>query len=374
VSEASGPAKSPGKPLDVKTRQSMEPRFGCDFGKVRIHADDHSAKSAETLGARAYTAGRNIVFGRDQYAPGTTNGKALLAHELAHVAQNGSHDETPASQVQLGPANDVAEHEAAAAEKSIAGNAAGPALKIKPRSKGVVRRSLLGGILGGLGGAVLGAAFGLAAGGLVGGIIGGLAGLVVGGLVGNSLTTKERPLTSDEIAYAREVFKDSIDYSEITITRDSMMAVGAPRTLGNTIHLRSDWGHFEGDTMNLTQQGKETLIHEMGHVWQYQHGGLAYIPESLWAQIKAAVGHGGRNAAYNWRDAEKAGLPWEKFNPEQQATAIEDYNKLLRKSKDGTATLEETAELARLVPYMQKVWSGVGAPHFDAPEPQGNPI
>ena len=30
----------------------------------------------------------------------------------------------------------------------------------------------------------------------------------------------------------------------------------------------------------------EVLIHEMGHVWQYQNGGLAYIPESLIAQLK----------------------------------------------------------------------------------------
>ena len=55
----------------------------------------------------------------------------------------------------------------------------------------------------------------------------------------------------------------------------------------------------------------ETLIHEMGHVWQYQNGGLAYIPESLWAQLKAAVSGKNRNAAYDWRTVHDAKVPWE---------------------------------------------------------------
>ena len=146
---------------------------------------------------------------------------------------------------------------------------------------------------------------------------------------------------------------------------DSMISTGAPKTLGNVIHLRSDWGHFVGDTLDLTEDGRLTLIHEMGHVWQYQNGGLAYIPESLWAQFKGFVGAGSRNAAYEWREADRMGLPWEKWNPEQQASAIEDYNKLLRKSKDGTATVPDLADLATLLPYMNKVWARTGAPHFE---------
>src|SRR5262249_33273496 len=40
--------------------------------------------------ARAYTFGRDIVFGSGEYAPATADGKRLLAHELTHVVQNGS--------------------------------------------------------------------------------------------------------------------------------------------------------------------------------------------------------------------------------------------------------------------------------------------
>jgi hypothetical protein len=65
----------------------MEPRFGRDFSHVRIHRDAQAASSARAVDAHAYTVGRDIVFGRDQYAPETEFGRRLLAHELAHVVQ-----------------------------------------------------------------------------------------------------------------------------------------------------------------------------------------------------------------------------------------------------------------------------------------------
>jgi hypothetical protein len=67
----------------------MEARFRSDFSRVRIHVDDKAAASAERLDAVAYATGRHIVFGRAQYAPGTEAGRRLLAHELAHVVQQG---------------------------------------------------------------------------------------------------------------------------------------------------------------------------------------------------------------------------------------------------------------------------------------------
>ncbi len=58
-----------------------------DFSMVRVHHDGPAAASAEQVNARAYTVGRDIVFGRGQYSPGTPAGRRLLAHELTHVAQ-----------------------------------------------------------------------------------------------------------------------------------------------------------------------------------------------------------------------------------------------------------------------------------------------
>jgi hypothetical protein len=79
--------RSPGQPLDVATCALMEPRFGHDFSRVRINVDAKAAESAQAIGARAYTVGRDIVFGAGQYAPRTSAGQRLLAHELTHVVQ-----------------------------------------------------------------------------------------------------------------------------------------------------------------------------------------------------------------------------------------------------------------------------------------------
>ena len=79
----------PGQGLDPHTRNFMESRFNHDFSLVRVHVDAQAAASASAVSARAYTVGRDVVFGARQFAPGTHAGKSLLAHELTHVIQQG---------------------------------------------------------------------------------------------------------------------------------------------------------------------------------------------------------------------------------------------------------------------------------------------
>jgi len=76
-----------GKPLEPAIREDMESRFGHDFSQVRVHSGRGADQSARDMNARAYTVGHNVVFGADQFAPGTGKGRRLLAHELAHVVQ-----------------------------------------------------------------------------------------------------------------------------------------------------------------------------------------------------------------------------------------------------------------------------------------------
>src|SRR5690242_20057476 len=82
---APGPVQAAGQPLDATTRAFMEPRFGHDFSRVRVHTGPEAAQSAAALNARAYTVGPAIVFGAGEYAPATAAGRKLLAHELAHT-------------------------------------------------------------------------------------------------------------------------------------------------------------------------------------------------------------------------------------------------------------------------------------------------
>lgn len=58
-----------------------------DLSRIRVHTDARAAESARSINAQAYTFGNNIVFGAGEFAPKTHSGQHLLAHELAHVAQ-----------------------------------------------------------------------------------------------------------------------------------------------------------------------------------------------------------------------------------------------------------------------------------------------
>ncbi len=74
-----------------KIMQASEPSLpattGPDFSRVQIHSDSRAAESARAVDALAYTVGEDIVFGAGRYAPGTSDGRRLLAHELTHVVQ-----------------------------------------------------------------------------------------------------------------------------------------------------------------------------------------------------------------------------------------------------------------------------------------------
>jgi hypothetical protein len=76
-----------GNPLSESERSFAEPRFGMDFGGVRVHNDDRANKVAGELNAQALTSGQDIYFGAGTYQPGTQQGDHLLAHELTHVVQ-----------------------------------------------------------------------------------------------------------------------------------------------------------------------------------------------------------------------------------------------------------------------------------------------
>lgn len=79
--------RSPGQPLSSSVRAFMEPRLGHDFSQVRVHTDTQAVVSAQAVNALAYAVGHHVVFGNGQYQPDTSEGRHLLAHELAHVVQ-----------------------------------------------------------------------------------------------------------------------------------------------------------------------------------------------------------------------------------------------------------------------------------------------
>jgi hypothetical protein len=161
-------------------------------------------------------------------------------------------------------------------------------------------------------------------------------------LVSDAIKPTSRSLTTTEIEIAKSVFGDAINYSLVRIDEASLL-VGArkyltggddaPFTLFNTINS------FGSIDINKAE-GRATLIHELAHVWQYQHTGSIYAADAIIAQIKE-----GRNEAYDYggvaglvnKIAQGQGIT--SFNPEEQAAIVEDFYRI---RTDGNLTMTFT--------------------------------
>lgn len=80
-------AHDAGKPLEPALQSRFGAQLHSDFSDVRVHTGEQAAHSADAMQAKAFTVGKDIVFGAQQYQPDSASGRHLLAHELAHVAQ-----------------------------------------------------------------------------------------------------------------------------------------------------------------------------------------------------------------------------------------------------------------------------------------------
>lgn len=125
-----------GRPLDSATRTTMETGFGHDFSGVRVHTDSVAHASASAVHALAYASGQHLVFANGQYAPGTSSGRRLIAHELAHVVQQRHLTDQPAA---IGDAASALEQQAdRAAERVLSGRPAG---RLSGATHAVIARS-----------------------------------------------------------------------------------------------------------------------------------------------------------------------------------------------------------------------------------------
>jgi hypothetical protein len=115
----------------------MESRLGHDFGDVRLHTDGPASESARAIGAHAYTAGNEIVFGAGRYDPNSAAGQRTIAHELTHVVQQkaGPVDATPApGGIAVSDPGDRFEQEAeTSAERAVQRQAGGGEGELEPR-------------------------------------------------------------------------------------------------------------------------------------------------------------------------------------------------------------------------------------------------
>lgn len=173
-----------------------------------------------------------------------------------------------------------------------------------------------------------------------------------------------RSLRQEEQALAARIFGDALDPAPVRIHRDHLLSAYAPKALGNAVHLKSSWGHFDGDGLTLSPKGTACLVHELVHVWQYQNAGVGYIAGSLWAQQLAVLVEGSRGGAYRWRRAHAGGRPWARWNPEQQAQLVEDWFGADRRIAAGRPREGDAALVALAAPFLALLRAGEGAPQL----------
>jgi hypothetical protein len=107
--------KGGGSPLPGEVRAAMEPPFGADFSGVRVHTGGETDQLNRQLSAQAFTHGQDIYMSAGKYAPGTTAGNRLLAHELTHVVQQSAgRVRRDTGGMTARPARNASEREAAA--------------------------------------------------------------------------------------------------------------------------------------------------------------------------------------------------------------------------------------------------------------------
>jgi len=113
----------------------------------------------------------------------------------------------------------------------------------------------------------------------------------------------ERLLTPGEIALARSVFGDAIDYAQVRIRRRKFFpfhprkVTMAPR---GHLHFHPDAHHYCDDFANARLSLQAHFIHEMVHVWQTQTRGEWYLVLNRhpWCRYDYAIKPGWRLTQY----------------------------------------------------------------------------
>jgi hypothetical protein len=145
-------------------------------------------------------------------------------------------------------------------------------------------------------------------------IIGDLRGLAKAGL--DIRNAKRRPITAAEIAEARTVFLDTVNYGRVQIA-DALGLGDRPFTLLSPEMGRDSYILFMGPIDFAAMTDWPTLIHELTHVWQGQNH---YISSGYMLNSAISQAIDG-NAAYDY----KPGEMWGEYNVEQQAHLVEDW-------------------------------------------------
>lgn len=110
-----------GQPLKSGVQEEMSAATGQDFSDVTVHTSQEADELNQDLGAKAFTTGKDIFFRDGEYDPHSSDGQELIAHELTHVAQQGTGKVDTGGQMKVNAPGDTFEHEADDVAKQVVG-------------------------------------------------------------------------------------------------------------------------------------------------------------------------------------------------------------------------------------------------------------
>jgi hypothetical protein len=87
LSDAINQSRGGGAPLPGDVQSEAKKSLGRSFKDVRLHTDEQADQISRRISARAFTIGKDIFFKKGAYAPGSSQGRETLIHELTHVVQ-----------------------------------------------------------------------------------------------------------------------------------------------------------------------------------------------------------------------------------------------------------------------------------------------
>jgi hypothetical protein len=134
-----------GQAPDAGVRGKVEQATGADLSGVRVHTGASSNAAAEAVSARAYTVGQDVHFAAGEYNPGSQEGNRLIAHELAHAAQQGPASAGPQFKLEVSQPGDSSEVEADRIADQVVGGDTGAAQGVSSTGPMVSREVAEGG-------------------------------------------------------------------------------------------------------------------------------------------------------------------------------------------------------------------------------------
>jgi hypothetical protein len=345
-----------GQAMPETTKNFMQSRMDADFSQVRIHTGDYAAQLSNQLNAQAFTVGNDIYFNSGKFSPSTTQGKKLIAHELTHTIQQNNNKVSAQPKVQRSFWSWI---------KKAAGTVWGGIKKVgqwigtgaKWIWKGL--RWLGGQVIDKIAGVFQRIAFWMSqlparVGRLLSTLWKGLKtfkpwtlkwwksladidtwkgflkwvltvalqSLEIGGLgeayetVMDLIKFNTRVLSASELKAGKSIFGTSINFDFVRVDIGAVIGPAFSHRAYTSFHTINTWG----------TESKDTMVHELTHVWQYENAGAIYMPQAVHAQVWGGGYEYGDVAELQARKIAGRGLL--SFNREQQAQIVEDFFRL----------------------------------------------